>query len=197
MSTSPKTVSADLGRAREDAVKAKGLEALLLDARTCEDDAKLLDNLLGVQQLQGKLVEAARVTAGGVVTRWGAAADVARIVARGGIRAVVTRFVTGPGLGRWRGPAELVVARRVVAGGSAGSGAMRPGRAVEIAAVVTSLVVRADLAWVVRGGHGGSASAAIARTTRGRSAPRGLRWTSEDTRITLAVLLTACLAVLL
>ena len=102
-----------------------------------------------------RLLEAARVTAGGVVTRWGAAADVARIVARGGTPAVVMRFVTGPGLGRWRGPAELVVARRVVAGGSAGSGVMRPGRAVEIAAVVTSLMVRADVTWVVRRGARG------------------------------------------
>ena len=68
------------------------------------------------------------------------------------------------------------------------------GRAVEIAAVVTSLVVRADVAWVIRGG---SASAEIAKITCGRSVPCGLGWTSQDTRITLAVALTACLAILL
>lgn len=73
----------------------------------------------------------------------------------------------------------------------------RAGRAVDIAAVVTSLVVRADVAWIVRRGPGGSASAEIARITRGRSAPRGLRWASQDTRITLAVVSTAGLAVLL
>ena len=74
----------------------------------------------------------------------------------GGTRAVVTRFVTGPGPGRWRGPAELVVVRQVVAGGSAGSGVMRPGRAAEIAAVVTSLVVRADVTWSYAEGTGGA-----------------------------------------
>jgi len=37
------------------------MEAQLLDARTCEEDARLLENLLGVKKLQGELVEAARV----------------------------------------------------------------------------------------------------------------------------------------
>jgi DNA repair exonuclease SbcCD ATPase subunit len=50
-----------IDRALADAEKAKDLERELLAARTGEDDARLLDNLLGVQQLQGKLVEAARV----------------------------------------------------------------------------------------------------------------------------------------
>lgn len=74
---------------------------------------------------------------------------------------------------------------------------MRPGRPAEIGAVVTSLVFRADVARVVCGGHGGSAPAQVTRITRGRSAPYGLRRIAQDTRITLAIPLTACLAVLL
>jgi DNA repair exonuclease SbcCD ATPase subunit len=52
---------ASLDRAAADAERAKGLEQHLLVAHTREEDARLLDNLLGAQQLQGKLVEAARV----------------------------------------------------------------------------------------------------------------------------------------
>jgi DNA repair exonuclease SbcCD ATPase subunit len=51
----------DLEQARQAADKARGLETSMLAARTREEDAKLLESLLGVQQLQGKLVEAARI----------------------------------------------------------------------------------------------------------------------------------------
>jgi exonuclease SbcC len=51
----------ELGEARRAAEKARGLEAEMLAACTREEDAKLLESLLGVQHLQGKLVEAARI----------------------------------------------------------------------------------------------------------------------------------------
>jgi DNA repair exonuclease SbcCD ATPase subunit len=76
-----------LDRASADAEKAGDLERQLLVARTGEEDARLLDNLLGVQQLQGKLVEAARV---GITDAANRELDA---ISRGGLRLEMQRKV--------------------------------------------------------------------------------------------------------